>query len=138
MFDVKKYSREYYLANRENLLKKSKEYQAKNKTARQAYLAKNRDKFREYDREWYKKNRERAIKNQADYNKRPEQKIKVSARKKLQKAVYRGKIKRLKCHCGKESDAHHTDYSKPLEVIWLCRQHHTELHKKLKYELSQH
>lgn len=26
--------------------------------------------------------------------------------------------------------AHHHDYSKPLEVRWLCRQHHMALHRK--------
>ena len=31
--------------------------------------------------------------------------------------------------CGKkEAEAHHDDYSKPLEVKWLCRKHHAELH----------
>lgn len=29
--------------------------------------------------------------------------------------------------CGLEkSEAHHEDYSKPLEVIWLCKRHHAE------------
>ena len=28
--------------------------------------------------------------------------------------------------------AHHHDYSKPLEVRWLCRAHHNELHKEEK------
>jgi len=33
-------------------------------------------------------------------------------------------------HCNKEEnlDAHHFDYSKPLEVVWLCRQCHIDLH----------
>jgi hypothetical protein len=31
--------------------------------------------------------------------------------------------------CGSERvDAHHDDYSKPLEVRWLCKKHHGELH----------
>jgi len=31
-----------------------------------------------------------------------------------------------------KTDAHHEDYSRPLDVIWLCRQHHADLHKYLK------
>ena len=33
--------------------------------------------------------------------------------------------------CGKtKAEAHHDDYSKPLKVRWLCRQHHNEHHQK--------
>lgn len=43
--------------------------------------------------------------------------------------LYRGKIDRLLCEvCGEDAEMHHPDYSKPLEVIWLCRAHHKELH----------
>jgi hypothetical protein len=32
--------------------------------------------------------------------------------------------------CGAEkTDAHHCDYNKPLEVIWLCRLHHKRWHR---------
>jgi hypothetical protein len=27
-------------------------------------------------------------------------------------------------------DAHHDDYAKPGEVVWLCRRHHTQLHAR--------
>ena len=51
----------------------------------------------------------------------------------LHKAVERKKIvKPTACSkCGVEGriEAHHEDYSKPLEVIWLCRVHHVEAHR---------
>lgn len=45
-----------------------------------------------------------------------------------------GNLKRLPCEvCGENRvHAHHRDYSKPLEVIWLCSIHHSEEHTKLK------
>lgn len=44
-----------------------------------------------------------------------------------------GKLKQLPCQiCGEvKSEAHHEDYTKPLEVVWLCRKHHREADKKL-------
>ena len=37
--------------------------------------------------------------------------------------------------CGETlSEAHHEDYSKPLEVIWLCKRHHHDLHLKQNME----
>jgi hypothetical protein len=29
-------------------------------------------------------------------------------------------------------EAHHEDYTKPLDVVWLCQKHHRERHKMLK------
>jgi hypothetical protein len=54
----------------------------------------------------------------------------VAARKAVQQAVKRGDLVRLPCEvCGSPKSAgHHDDYSKPLEVRWLCRTHHDELH----------
>lgn len=48
-----------------------------------------------------------------------------------------GKIKRLPCEvCGdKKAQAHHDDYSKPLEIRWLCVTHHAEHHRNEKREL---
>lgn len=41
-----------------------------------------------------------------------------------------GKIKKGLCErCGCEKvEAHHEDYDKPLEVRWLCKKHHREIH----------
>lgn len=45
-------------------------------------------------------------------------------------AITSGLIERGRCvKCGEENaHGHHPDYSKPLEVIWLCRIHHAEHH----------
>lgn len=56
---------------------------------------------------------------------------KISAHKKVYYALKVGKLKRKKCHCGKKAHAHHENYSKPLEVIWLCPIHHKERHMQL-------
>jgi hypothetical protein len=42
----------------------------------------------------------------------------------------RGKLTRQPCEvCGAVAQMHHDDYSKPLEVRWLCRGHHLEHHR---------
>lgn len=56
---------------------------------------------------------------------------KYAAAARVRYAVKTGKLKRLPCEvCGSTTwvDAHHDDYSKPLDVIWLCRTHHSERH----------
>lgn len=52
------------------------------------------------------------------------------ARQMLGRAVRAGRIKPKPCkHCGSLNvQAHHPDYSKPLDVVWLCRKHHYEHH----------
>jgi hypothetical protein len=43
----------------------------------------------------------------------------------------KGFIKKADCvECGSpESEMHHPDYDKPIEIVWLCREHHVELHR---------
>ena len=56
---------------------------------------------------------------------------KVKARRTLNSAIKRGDVERQPCEtCGTEEDVHghHEDYTKPLEVIWLCRDHHNKVH----------
>lgn len=36
------------------------------------------------------------------------------------------------CDSEHKIQAHHEDYSKPLEVNWLCKKHHDKLHEDLK------
>jgi len=44
-------------------------------------------------------------------------------------ALRAGKIVKLPCWvCGAKAEAHHPDYSSPLDVVWLCRAHHMQAH----------
>jgi hypothetical protein len=47
-------------------------------------------------------------------------------------AIRDGRLVRQPCEvCGAEQvEAHHDDYSRPLDVRWLCRRHHLEHHGK--------
>ena len=53
------------------------------------------------------------------------------AHKKTEWAIESGALVRQPCElCGAiKVDAHHDDYSKPLEVRWLCRKHHLLHHR---------
>jgi len=56
---------------------------------------------------------------------------KLRARYMLRNAVKTGKVIKSPCEkCGAKAEGHHDDYSKPLEVKWLCRKHHAELHRE--------
>jgi hypothetical protein len=59
--------------------------------------------------------------------------IAVLARNAVCAAVKCGTLKRKPCSvCGKKKaiEGHHEDYSRPLDVIWLCQKHHHELHER--------
>lgn len=63
---------------------------------------------------------------------------KLKARKDVQIAVQRGILVKPKvCEQCKQPNyvyGHHPDYSKPLDVIWLCRECHTKVHFPLDNE----
>lgn len=57
--------------------------------------------------------------------------VKHYARCAVYKALKTNKITKQDCVCGdKNTQAHHEDYSKPLQIIWLCKNCHENLHKK--------
>jgi hypothetical protein len=52
---------------------------------------------------------------------------KYKARYTLTNAVRDKRVTRQPCRiCGNKAQAHHHDYSKPLDVDWLCFKHHRE------------
>lgn len=59
----------------------------------------------------------------------PVENVKARARCAVKHAIEAGKLQKRPCFCGETRvDAHHDDYSRPLDVVWLCRTHHIELH----------
>lgn len=59
---------------------------------------------------------------------------KRAAHQAVQTAVRNGALIKSPCQvCGRavRIHAHHDDYSKPLDVIWLCHQHHMQRHAML-------
>lgn len=57
---------------------------------------------------------------------------KANARRKVFIALRNGSLKKKGCVvCGilERVHAHHDDYSKPLDIVWLCLKHHQELHR---------
>src|SRR3990167_5913669 len=115
-------SREYYLRYKsEDPL-----YLIKQRIINKQWAQKNKEYLRKYYINWYKiYGRNRAV----DYTeaiKERKQKYpeKVKAHKQLNRAVQIGEVmKPLHCgSCNRKSNlfGHHPDYTKPLEVTWLC------------------
>lgn len=62
----------------------------------------------------------------------PEERRKKNVRRRTQRAVQSGRLIKLPCQvCSDvESEAHHPDYSKPFEVMWLCSACHRAEHMR--------
>jgi hypothetical protein len=73
------------------------------------------EKWRSYQRKWNRQNP-----------------LAYKAHKRVENAVKSGKLIPRPCFCGTKAHAHHDDYLKPLEVLWLCPKHHKARHKELK------
>lgn len=79
-------------------------------------------------------NRQRVAARMRRYRSDESLRPKYDARQMVRSAVRRGEIKRQPCEqCGAEkAEAHHDDYSQPLNVRWLCPTHHRLHHREAK------
>src|SRR3990167_3115748 len=114
--------------------KANRKYRATHKAERKQYLLSYRKtaayKISEQKRHESKRRKDYMKKYNRTYRQNPLVRMKWSARSKVYLAIKNGKLKRQNCFCGIIGEAHHKDYAKPLEVVWLCKAHHTELHTK--------
>lgn len=115
------YQKQYYLINKKRISK-----------SKSLWYLKNRERLIEKDREYRKKNWELIKEKRKLYPSYSKGNAKNKARWNLNHAIEKGILTRLPCEVcqNSKSQAHHEDYSKPLQVIWLCSKHHGERHRK--------
>jgi len=109
------------------------EYCKKPSSDRPSHYAKKRrhfcstDCYSRFRREYLPKEEQNAFGHGLNIVEREHRK---QARSILNHAITRGKLARKECEiCGNhETEAHHSDYSKPLDVLWFCFAHHRKHH----------
>ena len=135
-----KKSGEYYRKNKKAITLWKKKYATENaeKIAKsnKAYFFRNRDIILSKSRLYYVRNRKKILANKKIN--RTKTKVlatktaiaKLAARKIARKAIASGAIKRTACiSCGdKNTEAHHKNYSKPLDVMFFCHPCHMAHH----------
>ena len=105
----------------------------KDKSKRKEWLQKNHDRILELNRNWKKENKPRLAKYAETYRKtHPESELHRRINRMVQTAIAKGILKPKPCEICRATKviAHHDDYSKPLDVRWLCITHHRKIHKK--------
>ena len=116
-FNAESKSLEYYYANKEECQAKHREW-----------AEKNRGRCRKYGRDHYR--RTRAVRLRYRHENRDPQKER--AHDAVRRALRNGTLVRRPCQgCGGMAESHHKDYSKPLEVTWLCSSCHKRLHAEV-------
>lgn len=120
---------------------KAKEWQKNNPEKREEIWRRHAENSRsaraEASRRYAANNPERYKKSQMDYRLAdPQKRI---ARNAVAAAIRSGALKSLPCEgCGSTTkiQAHHHDYSKPLDVTWLCSLCHGKAHSRAGLALS--
>lgn len=149
---AKEIDRRKYLKRREAHLAKNKEYVRENNKAvteyKRCWAEENEEHLQEYGRAYYQANREATIQRVKEYSQKEQGKEvrrkslakwegnnphKKRAANMVNNAIRAGRLERGACEiCGKKAQGHHEDYSKPLEVRWLCPAHHALVHAELR------
>lgn len=138
---IKQKRHQYYLDNKDALREKHKEYHLANKETIHAkhkeYYAQNKEAILERQKKWDRKHIAAHRKAQRRYQ--AIHKVEISkkygqASDYVRKAIKQGSLRKKFCEiCGEQKvEAHHCDYNKPLDVMWLCKKHHAEWHRNNK------
>lgn len=100
-----------------------------------ANYRKNREHFIEYDRYRNVSENRKVARLQYQNTRRTSSPEKYRAYCMVNDAVRHGRLIKKPCViCGKpKTEAHHEDYNRPLDVVWLCREHHVLIHGKVPF-----
>lgn len=84
--------------------------------------------YREYERKRFNDPKRKKMVITIQKRCRARDPVKEKARNAVSNAIRDGRLVRQSCViCGAKSEAHHDDYTKPLDVRWLCFEHHRRL-----------
>ena len=100
------------------------------------YRQRNLERIRAYDRERGRTAEKSAASSQYSKIWRKKHPDYANAHLLVQKAIRKGILVRSNCViCGNpQTHGHHEDYTKPLEVVWLCAAHHKQRHQQIEKE----
>lgn len=134
-YECKECAKKYRQANKERIKEYHRKYRKENRDIINAKMKerrkKNPEKKRDESREYYTENKDIILNRLKDWRESNPEKTKTHC-----KTNYAQKIGAIiqpqKCEeCGEitdKLDKHHEDYSKPLDVEWLCKSCHRQLH----------
>lgn len=125
---------EYRAKNKDKLAKYKVKYSIENKEKLAENRAKNKEKLAEYKAKYNIENKEKLAEYKAKYfpEYRTKNKEKIVARAALMSQIKSGGLVRPEncsiCGIKCKPDGHHHNYSRPLDVTWLCRSCHQQIH----------
>lgn len=135
---LSEYKKQHYNLNKQDYLDRSKKQREENPEEYKRYLKEYRHKNREIltfkNRERNNTDRGRALSSERSKRARakPENKVKGIARSVISQALKAGTLIRpntcSNCNVTCKPEAHHTDYTKPLDITWLCKKCHENTH----------
>ncbi len=153
--EYKAYLNKYYQDNKQHILEQNKIYQKtdKGKKVRKLCVTKQREsnpeEYKAYLNKYYQDNKQHILEQNKIYQKtdkgkkvrklcvtnylsKANNRIKYNAHKKVLRALKSGKLAKPSmctiCGGNLPLEGHHVDYNKPLEVIWVCKQCHENIH----------
>lgn len=104
------------------------------KRIKREWEERNREKRNERARRWVNENQNKVTEYHT--SRRRIDPVPDRARHAVHRAVKRGEILKSehcqRCGIGGKISAHHEDYEKPLDVMWLCRKCHCDRHAEMK------